>query len=319
MKARALVVGGAGFIGSHLVDRLVHSHEVTVLDDLSVGSRERIAGPLDSGRARLVVADARDAELVSEVMAGHELVVHLCANPEARVGLLDTRRDLELGTLTTHAVLEAARRTGAERFVFSSSGTVYGDRPDPVAEQDLGRLPISLYGASKLACEAMISAFSECFGLRATVLRFGNVVGPRGTHGAALDFLKQLRPGAEELVVLGDGQQAKPYLHVEECVAGMLFAAERQRERFDVFNLAPRDTCSVETIARLCVAASPAKGARIRFTGGDRGWLGDVPRSRMNASKLAALGFELALSSEQAVERAVGALACELWGRELPR
>ncbi|HEX3345332.1 MAG TPA: NAD-dependent epimerase/dehydratase family protein, partial [Polyangiaceae bacterium] len=183
---RSFVLGGAGFIGSHLVDLLVERGPVTVFDNLSVGKKEFIADHLRSGRAKLVTADALDLEALTEAVRGHDLVVQLAANPEARWGLERTRLDLEQGTITTYDALEAARLGGVPRFVLSSSGTVYGNTTKPCSEMDLGMLPISLYGASKLACEGLVSAYVECFGLKGYVVRFGNVVGRRGTHGAIL-------------------------------------------------------------------------------------------------------------------------------------
>jgi UDP-glucose 4-epimerase len=299
---RSFIVGGAGFIGSHMVDRLVERGPVTVYDNLSVGKRGWIEGHLAAGRATLIEADGLDLE------------VHLAANPEARWGLERTRLDLEQGTIVTYNVLEAMRRGGVPTLIFSSSGTVYGETPKACAEGDLGCLPISLYGASKFACEGLIAAFVECFGLTAHVYRFGNVVGPRGTHGAALDFLRKLRDTKTELEVLGDGLQSKPYLFVTDCTAGMLFGLDHAKERLNVHNLAPVDATSVARIAELCVAASPYPDAAIRYTGGDRGWPGDVPRSRMDPSKLAALGFKVSLTSDEAVGRAVAALAREVFG-----
>lgn len=317
---RSFVVGGAGFIGSHMVDRLVSRGPVTIYDNLSVGSRAYVAAHLASGAATLIEADALDLSRLTEAMAGHDLVVHLAANPEARWGLSRTRLDLEQGTIATYNTLEAMRRAGVPMLLFSSSGTVYGETPRVAAEGDLGELPISLYGASKLAGEALVSAFVACFGLRARIFRFGNVVGPRGTHGAALDFLRKLEEHRTFLEVLGDGRQSKPYLFVTDCVDGMLFGLDHALDQADpplaVFNLAPPDTTSVATIAELCVAASPYKNAAIRFTGGDRGWPGDVPRSRMDPSKLAALGFRVKLTSDEAVARAVQALAREVFGAE---
>lgn len=311
---RSFVVGGAGFIGSHMVDRLAERGPVTVYDNLSVGKRAWIQGHLDAGRATLIEGDALDLEKLAEAVRGHDLVVHLAANPEARWGLERTRLDLEQGTIATYNVLEAMRRASVPRLIFSSSGTVYGETEKACAEGDLGNLPISLYGASKFAGEALISAFVECFGLRANIYRFGNVVGPRGTHGAALDFLKKLRDRKTELEVLGDGRQSKPYLFVTDCVDGILFGLDHAQEKLNVFNLAPADATSVARIAELCVAASPYKDAAIRYTGGDRGWPGDVPRSRMDAGKLAALGFRLSMTSDEAVARAVAALAREVFG-----
>ncbi|MEZ4298857.1 MAG: NAD-dependent epimerase/dehydratase family protein [Polyangiaceae bacterium] len=237
-------------------------------------------------------------------------------NPEARHGLTNTRLDLEQGTIATYNVLEAMRRTAARTLVFSSSGTVYGETPRACAEGDLGALPISLYGASKLAGEAMISAFVECFGLTARLFRFGNVVGPRGTHGAALDFLRKLQGDPTHLEVLGDGRQEKPYLSVFDCADGMLFGLDHTppTERLAVYNLAPPDTTTVARIAELCIAASPHPAAPIRFTGGDRGWPGDVPRSHMDATRLASLGFRVRMTSDEAVQAAVRALAEQVFG-----
>lgn len=310
---RSFVIGGAGFIGSHLVDRLVARGPVTVYDNLSVGRRAFLAEHLDAGRVALVEADALDLDRLTAAVAGHDVVFHLAANPEARWGLQNTRLDLEQGTIATWNVLEAMRRAGVPRLVFSSSGTVYGETPRACAEGDLGSLPISLYGASKFAGEALTSAFVECFGLKAWIYRFGNVVGPRGTHGAALDFLKKLRDTRATLEVLGDGRQAKPYLYVHDCADGILFGLDHAADRLNIFNLAPPDTTSVTRIAELCVAASPYPDAEIRYTGGDRGWPGDVPRSLMDASKLAALGFRLRHTSDEAVRLAVEALAREIF------
>jgi len=317
---RFFIVGGAGFIGSHLCDELVRRGEVTVYDNLSVGRREFIAKHLDSGAAKLVQGDALDLDALTKAMAGHDAVFHLAANPEARWGLENPRFDLEQGTIATWNVLEAMRRNGVRELVFSSSGTVYGETAEPCAELDLGHLPISLYGASKFAGEAMISAFVECFGLAAWIYRFGNVVGPRGTHGAALDFLKKLRDKKTYLEVLGDGRQAKPYLHVTDCVAGMLWGFDHARpgttraERLRIFNLAPPDYTSVRRIAELCVQASPYENAEIRYTGGDRGWPGDVPQSRLVPEKLASIGFRVRHTSDEAVKLAIEALAKEVFG-----
>ena len=310
---RSLVIGGAGFIGSHMVDRLTERGPVTIYDNLSVGKRAWIEGHLAAGRAALIEADALDLDRLKAAAAGHDLVVHLAANPEARWGLERTRLDLEQGTIATYNVLEAMRLAGVPRLIFSSSGTVYGETDQTCAEGDLGNLPISLYGASKFAGEALIAAFVECFGLSAWIYRFGNVVGPRGTHGAGLDFLKKLRDKKTELEVLGDGRQSKPYLFVTDCVDGMLFGLDHAEGRLAIHNLAPPDATSVTRIAELCVAASPYEDATIRYTGGDRGWPGDIPRSRMDPGKLAALGFRVRHSSDEAVKRAVEALAREVF------
>lgn len=308
------VLGGAGFIGSHLVEQLVTQGPVTVFDNLSVGRREFIAPALGSGRARLVAADALNLPELEAALAGHDVVFHLAANPEARAGLINTRLDLEQGTIVTYNLLEAMRRTGVDRLVLASSGTVYGDTPRACREDELGHLPISLYGASKLASEAQVSAFVSCFGLKAWIFRFGNVIGPRGTHGAALDFLNKLKADPDELEVLGDGRQSKPYVHVSDCVAGILFGLRHASEALNVLNLAPRDFTTVQRIAELCIAHSPFPNAGIRFAGGERGWPGDVPTSRLDPSKLEALGFRVSRTSDRAVEEAIRALSAEVFG-----
>jgi UDP-glucose 4-epimerase len=313
---RSFVIGGAGFIGSHLVDRLVARGPVTAYDNLSAGKRAFLQPHLTTSAAALIEADVLDLDRLTSAMAGHDVVFHLAANPEARWGLENTRLDLEQGTIATYNVLEAMRRNAVPTLVFSSSGTVYGETPRACAEPDLGSLPISLYGASKLAGEAMISAFVECFGLTARIFRFGNVVGPRGTHGAALDFLNKLARTKTRLDVLGDGRQSKPYLHVHDCADGLLFGLDHTpaSERLALYNLAPPDATDVARIAELCVRASPYPDAEIVYSGGDRGWPGDIPRSRMDAGKLAALGFRVRMTSDQAVQAAVLALAEQVFG-----
>jgi UDP-glucose 4-epimerase len=311
---RFFVLGGAGFIGSHLVDLLVDRGSVTVYDNLSVGKVEFIGTHLESGRAKLVQADALDLPTLTEAVEGHDVLFHLAANPEARWGLERTRFDLEQGTISVYNSLEAARLNGVKKFVFSSSGTVYGNTPEPCAEQDLGHLPISLYGASKFAGEALISAFVECFKLQGFIVRFGNVVGGRGTHGAILDFSKKLKAHPDHLDVLGDGRQSKPYLHVTDCVLGLLHVLDHASDPLNVFNLGPSDWTSVTRIAEMCVAASPHPGARIVYSGGAQGWPGDVPVSRLVPDKLAKLGFTLRYSSDQAVEMAVKQIAREVFG-----
>jgi UDP-glucose 4-epimerase len=311
---RSFVVGGSGFIGSHLVDRLVERGPVTVFDNLSVGKREFIAAHLDAGRAALVVGDMLDLDALKSAMAGHDVVFHLAANPEARWGLERTRLDLEQGTIATYNALESARLSSVPRFVFASSGTVYGNVPEACGEMDLGNLPISLYGASKIAGEALVSSYVECFGLKGTICRFGNVVGPRGTHGAILDFCKKLKAHPEYLDVLGDGRQAKPYLHVTDCTAGILHVLDNAKEPLAIYNLAPPDVTSVRRIAELCVAGSPYQTARIEYAGGTQGWPGDVPVSRIKPDRLTALGFSVRYTSDQAVEHAVKELAREVFG-----
>ncbi len=309
------VVGGAGFIGSHLAELLLErGYHVTVFDNFSVGKEEFLEGAKASGRLTIVRGDALDLDALTKASQGHSVIFHLAANPEARWGLERTRLDLEQGTIATYNALEAARLNGIANFVFSSSGTVYGNTSKPCAETDLGSLPISLYGASKFAGEALVASYVECFKLRGTICRFGNVVGPRGTHGAILDFLKKLKAHPEYLDVLGNGTQSKPYLHVTDCVAGLVHALDHGPDALNVYNLGPSDFTSVKKIADMCVAASPYKNARIEFGESSQGWPGDVPTSRIIVDKLASAGFRVRYTSDLAVEMAVRSVASEVFG-----
>jgi UDP-glucose 4-epimerase len=309
-----LVVGGAGFIGSHLVSRLVERAQVTVLDDLSSGRQAFLDTAIASGRCELRIGSVFDAELLSSCMRGKIAVFHLSANPEARLGLEQPMLDLEQGTLATHAVLDAMRRSNVKGLVLTSSGTVYGLSRSVCREQDLGNLPISLYGASKLASEALVSAHVECFGISAWIFRLCNVIGPRSTHGAAFDFLRRLEREPALLTVLGDGQQSKPYVHVTDAVDAMLFGFEHAADPLNVFNVAPGGASTVRTVAELCVARSRNPSAGIVYTGGQRGWRGDVAHCRLDGSALAALGFTLSRSSDEAVALGVRELAQEIFG-----
>lgn len=312
-KVKAFVTGGAGFIGSHLVDRLVkESAQVTIYDNLSIGQRRFVQRHLDIGAARLVVADLLDMDTLAEHLRDCDVVFHLAANPEARWGIANTRLDLEQETLVTYNVLEVMRCNGVRQIVFASSGTVYGEVSSPV-DEDYGPLfPISLYGAGKLACEALISAFVGTFGLQGWIFRFGNVVGPRGTHGAVVDFIAKLRQNPRELEILGNGEQQKPYLHIYDCVDGMLYGYHHANEPLNYFNLGPPDTTRVRQLAEFLISEIGLESVQLRFTGGDRGWPGDVPRSFLKVDKMAALGWQTRYSSDEAARFAIRDMVAEL-------
>jgi len=307
---RIFVAGGAGFIGSHLVDALVsQGWQVTVYDNLSLGRVEFLQGALDKGGATLVEADLQDLPRLERALAGHEMVWHLAANSDIRQGTRSTRLDLEQGTLVTYNVLEAMRRTSVQRIAFASSSVVYGEPLQLPTPEDYGPLcPISLYGAAKLAAEGLISAFGHCYGVQAFIFRFANIVGPRSTHGILHDFAAKLRDQPDELEVLGDGQQQKSYLSVEDCVEAMLFVVEQAGEPLNIFNLGSGDNVTVARIAELVAQRWTGGRARLRFTGGRRGWAGDVPVMLMDVSRLNRLGWSAPRTSEQAVQAAIEAL-----------
>lgn len=303
MGKRVCITGGAGFIGSHLVDACVdRGYEVVVLDDLSSGRREHIAGHLAAARAQLIRGSILDPFLLKAALGGADLVFHLAANPDARRGLEDPSVDLELEVVTTFQILEAMRGLGVPRLVFTSSGTVYGDAGTRALSEDYGPCrPTSLYGAGKLAAEAFISAFAASFGLQATVCRLGNVIGPRATHGALVDFVGKLARDPACLEILGDGNQAKPYLHVREVVDALIFVALKVTQPFSVYNVAPHGATRVADLARVLLSALDLPDTSLVCGTTPSGWPGDIPQSRLDGSRLERLGWSPRYSSDEAV------------------
>ena len=300
------VTGGAGFIGSHLVDRLMELGEVTVYDDLSSGREDFIQHHFGRDSFQFIKADLLELSRLEKAMKGHDVVFHMAANPEARAGIEDTNLDLEQGTIVTYNVLEAMRVNGIKKIVFASSGTVYGETPvKPIDEDYSPLIPISLYGASKLACEGLITAFCHLFHMQAWIYRFANVVGPRATHGVIFDFINKLKQNPDELEILGDGTQEKPYLLVTDCVDGMLFSWEHSNEQVNIFHLGCPSSTSVNTIAKMLVAEMGLPNTKFRYTGGSRGWPGDVPQVRYDTSRMERQGWKPRYTSDEAVHKAI--------------
>ena len=312
-KHMHLVTGGAGFIGSHLVDRLVSKGErVRVIDNLSSGRIDFIEEHIGDS-VELVVVDLLDLDKLTDAMEGITTVHHLAANPDIRLGTKVTDTDLKQGTIATYNVLESMRKNDVRRISFSSSSAVYGEvETMPTPESYGPTLPISLYGASKLASESLISAWAGTFGATAWIHRFANIVGPRGTHGVIYDFIHKLRGDKGVLEVLGNGLQEKSYMDVEDTVNGMLHVIDSSDEGVALYNLGTDETVSVSRIAEIVIEASGLKGVDIRYTGGDRGWPGDVPRTWLDVGRLDSLGFEAKRSSEEAVRRCAESLIDEI-------
>jgi UDP-glucose 4-epimerase len=311
---RILITGGAGFVGSNLAERLTgDGHAVTVFDDLSAGSLSFLEKCRQRPDFRFVQGDLLDLSAITDAVRGHDVVFHLAANSDIERGRHESDRDFRLGTIATFNVLEATRRANIKQLVFSSSSVVYGEpmrSPTPECYGPL--LPISLYGASKLACEGLISAFAHNYGIQSWIFRFANICGRHGTHGAIVDFIRKLRKNPKELEVLGDGKQAKPNLHVSECVDGMIFGWQHSTDEVNYFNLGCEGATAVDDIARYVIAALGLRDVRVTHTGGDRGWKGDVPQVRLDVSKMKSIGWEAHLSSDRAVERACRELAEEI-------
>jgi len=302
---RIVVTGGAGFIGSHLVERLVDGNDVLVVDDESNGRSDWVHESAD-----YLGGDLTDPDVVAEAITPDvDLVVHLAASK-----LVDTdtpRRQFEDNSEITFNILERMDDAGVEKLVFTSSSTVYGEAPRPTPEDYAPLEPISVYGATKLAEESLVSTYAHSHDLQSWVFRFANIVGPRLRGAVIPDFVEKLREDPSSLTILGDGRQEKSYMHVSECLDAMLFAVEHAEKDHNVFNLGTRTTTSVDRIASI-VADEMGVDPDYEYTGGDRGWTGDVPRMRLSVDKLSALGWEPSQSSDDAVRQSARELLDEL-------
>ncbi|WP_461866816.1 NAD-dependent epimerase/dehydratase family protein [Thermococcus sp.] len=308
---KVLVTGGAGFIGSHLVDTLMkEEHEVRVLDDLSAGSLENIKRWLDHERFEFIKGDMRDLSVVKKAIGGVDAVFHLAANPEVRIGAQSPELLYETNVAITYNLLEAIKDSAVEYLVFTSSSTVYGDAKVIPTPEDAWLEPISVYGGAKLAAEALISGYAHTFGFRALVLRLANIIGERSNHGVIYDFINKLRMNPKELEILGDGTQKKSYLHVSDTVEGILHIFEHFRrgaKSFDVYNLGNDDWITVKEIAEIVSEEMKLKPL-FKFTGGvdgGRGWKGDVKLMLLSIEKAKSTGWKPRMNSYEAVRRTV--------------
>src|SRR6266566_922655 len=315
---RVFLTGGAGFVGSNLAERLlVDGHNVTIYDDLSAGSRELLRECEGHGGFRFIHGDLLCLDKLVPAIRNHDTVFHLAANSNIEKGRQQADTDLRLGTLATFNILEAMRRAGVRQLVFSSSSVVYGEPSQIPTPEDYGPLfPISLYGASKLACEGLISAYGHNYGIQAWVCRFANICGRHGTHGAIVDFIRKLQVNPRRLEVLGDGNQAKPNLHVSECVDGIIFAWQHAKEPLNYFNLGCEGATTAREIAEVVIETLRLKEVKVEYGGGKRGWPGDVAQVRLDCSKMEKLGWKARLTSAQAVWQAAQELTEELLCRQ---
>lgn len=304
-----VVTGGAGFIGSHLVDALVaRGDRVVVIDSLVNGEHGNIAGHINTDRVILVQADLL-LDGWQDALTGVKRVYHLAADPDVRQGSLTPDSQVHNNILATYRVLETMRLHGVPEIVFTSTSTVYGDAtiiPTPESYNPLE--PVSVYGACKLACEALISAYCHGFGMKGWVYRFANIIGERSNHGVIPDFIKKLENQTAELEILGDGRQTKSYLEVKACVRAMLFAAEKSDQVLNIFNIGSEDWVDVTTIADIVVREMGLSHVRYHYTGGERGWVGDVPRMQLAVTKLKGLGWQPDTGSLESVEVSVRAM-----------
>ena len=315
---KAFVTGGAGFVGSHLVRRLLQAEgteRVVVYDNFTSGQRSYLHGVTDDPRLSVTEADLKDIESVRGAMVDCDTVFHLAANPDIAKAITQPDIDFWEGTYLTQNVLEGMRQTGAARIFYTSGSGVYGEDPSVEFPESYGPcIPISTYGASKLASESLIAAYCHMFGLMGRAFRFANVVGPRQTHGVGYDFIRRLKDNPNALRILGDGTQKKSYIHIDDVLEAIFLVATKGVKPYDVFNVATDDYITVGEIADLAVRIAGLQPSDVKydFTGGDRGWKGDVPIVRFDCSKIKALGWRNRRSSAEALTAAMEAMRKEI-------
>jgi UDP-glucose 4-epimerase len=321
VSTRFFIAGGAGFIGSHFTDRLLcdkSTEAVTIYDNFSSGREWHYAHHEQDRRLRVIHGDLKDLAALERCMEGHDTVIHLASNPDIARAAVEPDIDFREGTVLTQNVVEAMRRTQTPNLLYASGSGVYGDLKDLEAQEDFGPLvPVSTYGASKLAGEALIASYCAMFGLRACAFRFGNVVGARQTHGVGFDFVRRLRTQPDRLRILGDGQQSKSYIHVEDVIDAVLLAHRTSpglpEKPFEVYNVSTGDYITVTEIAELAieVAGLALDQVRLEYTGGDRGWKGDVPVVRLNTDRIRSLGWACKRDTRQALCVSLNALLAD--------
>ena len=314
---RVCIVGGAGFIGSHFVERLLDDPEieqVRVFDNFTSGRRWHLRPFESDGRMAVIEADVEDLAALTEAVTGIDTIIHLASNPDIARAATDPAVDFDQGTRLTHHVVEAVRLAGGGRILYASGSGVYGDVGALEAPEDLGPLvPVSTYGASKLAGEALIASYSFMFGLTGCAFRFGNVVGSHQTHGVGFDFARRLLDDPTKLRILGNGMQSKSYVHVDDVIDAVLLAATHAPLPFAVFNVATGDYPTVREIAELAVEVVGIEPGttEFEFTGGDRGWKGDVPVVRLDSRRIRALGWSNQRSSMEALRSSLESMVSD--------
>lgn len=319
-----IVIGGAGFIGSHFVERLLDdpaTRRVTVYDNFTSGRDWHLAPHAADPRLSVVRGDAGDLGRLTDAMHGHVVAIHLASNPDIAAAMRDPVIDFREGTALTNNVVEAMRRAGVPRILYASGSGVYGDLGSTEIPEDHAPMePISTYGASKLAGEALISAYAHMFGITGLCFRFANVVGPRQTHGVGYDFVRRLLADPSRLAILGDGRQTKSYIHVGDVVSAVLTAHARETRRFRAFNVSTLDAISVTDIGRLAcrVVGLEPEAVRFDYAGGDRGWKGDVPVVRLDSRRIRALGWSHRFDSSAAMEDAMRAVKANVEAGHVP-
>lgn len=298
-----IVTGGAGFIGSMLAQKLLdEGNKVTVLDNLKTGNIGNMDKIKDNPNLRFEKTDLFNDE-IDDMFSGADSVFHFSANPDVRADLKDTEKSFSQNILVTRNVLESMRKNGVRKLYFASSSTVYGEAETPTREDCSHLEPISIYGASKLSCEALISSYSHTFGISSLAFRFANVIGP-GCHGVIYDFVRKLESNPNRLEILGDGRQKKSYIYLDDCIDAILVSAKRSERKFDVYNIGSEDHIEVDEIAKI-VSKEMGLNPEFIYTGGRRGWKGDVPVMMLSIDKIKNIGWKPRYNSKDAVRMTV--------------
>ena len=306
------VTGGAGFIGSHLVKALLRDEDdchVTVFDNLSSGRMRHLDGVAERQNLNIVEGDMKDLNSLGTAICDSDVVYHFASNPDIARAATEPDIDFWEGTYLTNNLLEAMREAGVAKLLYASGSGVYGDTGNLAVPEDYSpKLPISTYGASKLACEVLICSYCHMFGIAASAFRFANVVGPNQTHGVGYDFVRRLSESPAELTILGNGKQSKPYIYVSDVVAAMRCVETQLASRFRQYNVSTLDFLSVDEIAEIAVRLMKLKDVQFRYTGGDRGWKGDVPVVRLKSDRIRALGWRSEYASREAMSKSILAM-----------
>ena len=301
---RYFITGCAGFIGSNVVDRLLQEgHEVVGYDNFTTGHHSFLVNAKKSSNFTQVDADLLDKQTLNECITGCDFVIHLAANADVRFGTEHPDKDLQQNTIVTFNVLEAMRINNIKRIAFASTGSIYGEAVQiPTPENAAFPIQTSLYGASKLAAEGLIQAYCEGFGFQSYIFRFVSILGERYTHGHVFDFYKQLRQNPSELSILGNGQQRKSYLYIQDCIDAIFFAIEKAQDKVNIFNLGTNEYCQVnDSIQWMCqhLGIDPERN----YSGGERGWIGDNPFIYLDCQRINALGWKPKLSIREGIIR----------------
>jgi len=305
---KVLITGGAGFIGSHITNKLIaKGSDVVVFDNLSSGDLKNLEHLKDNKKFSFINGDLLKVEEIDAALRKVSKVYHIAANPEVRLGETNTKTHFEQNIVASYNLLEAMRKNDVKNIIFTSTSAVYGDAKVIPTSEGYPVMPISTYGASKLAVEGMISSFCHTFGMKGIVFRFANVIGRGSNHGVIIDFIKKLKNNPNELEILGDGTQTKSYIYIDDCIEGMLFGEEKSNVNFELFNLGSEDKITVKELADLVVNGLGLNDVKYKFTGGyqGRGWKGDVKFMQLSIEKIKKLGWKPKYNSKEAVKKTV--------------